>query len=208
MLLVRHGATTHTAQRRLSGCTGEDPPLSATGLEQAAALARSLVRDQARTDEAAGPVTAIVSSPVRRAHQTATTLGSALGLPVGLDEDLREIDFGAWEGLTAGQVQDGWPGGLDAWRSTTDQPAPDGESVDDVALRVAAARARLVAAHPGGTVLVVSHLYPVRLSVLDALDAPRRSVHQMLHQPTGVSEVVVTGDRSELVRHNDSGHLR
>ena len=199
-LLVRHGATAHTAQRRFSGCTGDNPPLSDIGERQAAALARNLPRSS-------GAITAVVASPVLRAAQTAQILADALSLPLNVEDDLREIDFGHWEGLTAGEIDSSWPGGLDAYRADADHQPPGGEAVSSVATRVRAIREQVAAAHPGATVLIVSHLYPVRLSVLDALGAPLESVHRMSPEPTGVSEVSGVGNTAQLLRYNDFSHL-
>ncbi len=203
LLLVRHGATAHTAERRYSGCTGASPPLSEVGERQAAAVA-------ARLAGARGPVAAVVSSPVRRAQQTAQAVAGALGLQVQTDDDLREIDFGGWEGLTGEEVERRDPGLLARWRLDPELAAPGGESVAQVATRVAAARERLRQRHPSGTAVVVSHLYPVRLSVLAVLEAPLTSVHRMVHGPTSVTEVRLDADGTgaHLVRYDDSSHLR
>lgn len=197
-LLVRHGATAHTAQRRFSGCTGADPVLSELGRRQVGLLAGALRRR--------GGIDAVVSSPVRRARQSADVLAAALDMPVGVLADLREVDFGAWEGRTADQVQRDWPAQLAGWRAGAAAP-PGGESVERVAARVAAARAVLLERHPGATVLLVSHLYPVRLSVLDALRVPYPAVHRMVLEPTGLSEITVAGPETALVRYNDTAHL-
>ncbi|GAB7189361.1 hypothetical protein NUM3379_00670 [Kineococcus sp. NUM-3379] len=204
-LLARHGATAHTAELRLSGCTGANPPLSPVGQAQADRLAAALAR--------VGGVDVLACSPVRRARQTAETLAAALGLPLAVEEDLREIDFGDWEGLTPAEVDRGWPGVQAAWRRQSAEPAPGGESVDEVAARVAAVRRRLVRAHPGATVLLVSHMYPVKLTVTDALGVPPVVMHRMHVEPTGVSEVrALSPDDPRgpwlVVRHNDSAHLR
>jgi probable phosphoglycerate mutase len=199
-LLVRHGATEHTAQRRFSGCTGVNPPLSATGERQAARLAERLGRS--------GGVDAVVSSPLARAHRTAQLVAGACAAALHVEPDLREIDFGEWEGRTPAEVEQGWAAGLAAWRASPSVAPPGGESVDAVATRVAAVRRRLAGRFPGGVVVLVSHLYPVRVSVLDALDVPYASVHRMELEPTSISEIRATEDgATSLVRHNDAAHL-
>jgi broad specificity phosphatase PhoE len=205
LLLVRHGATAHTAQGRFSGCTGENPELSATGREQARRLAAELRRRYAQPSEAR--VAAVVCSPVRRARETAEAVAQALGLPLQTDDDLREIDFGDWEGRRVEDVQARYPDELAAWRADASLAAPGGESVADVARRDRTARRRLTEGHPGATVLIVSHLYPVRLSVLDVLGAPLEAVHRMEHDPTAVSELRLRDGASTLWRYNDSAHL-
>ena len=204
-LLARHGATAHTAEMRLSGCTGANPPLSELGREQARRLAAALA--------AVGGVDVLVCSPVLRARQTAETAAAALGLPLAVEDDLREIDFGDWEGLTPAEVDRGWPGSQARWRRQSADPAPGGESVDQVAARVAGVRRRLAAEHPGATVLLVSHMYPVKLTVTDALGVPAVVMHRMHVEPTGVAEIRALSPQDPrgpwlVVRHNDSAHLR
>jgi probable phosphoglycerate mutase len=199
-LLLRHGATAHTAQRRFSGCTGANPPLSAVGERQAALVAARL--------RAAGGVHAVVSSPVARARRTADVVAAALGVAVQVEDDLREIDFGRWEGRTGDEVQQQWPAEVAAWRASAAVAPPGGECVDAVAARVAGVRLRWAQSCPGRTVVLVSHLYPVRVSVLDALGAGYPSVHRMTLEPTSVSEIRATAaGATALVRYNDAAHL-
>jgi ribonuclease H / adenosylcobalamin/alpha-ribazole phosphatase len=205
LLLVRHGATAHTAQGRFSGSTGSDPELSDVGRRHAELLAAELRRLHAAPRR---PVDAVVSSPVRRARETAAVVADELGLPVQVDDDLREIDFGAWEGRTLEDVRARWGEELAGFRADARVAPPGGESVADVAQRVRRARDRFAQRHPDGAVLVVSHLYPVRLWVLDALGAPLEAAHRMEHEPTAVSEVRLRQGVWTLFRYNDSGHLR
>jgi probable phosphoglycerate mutase len=200
LLLVRHAATAHTAQRRFSGSTGADPVLSEAGERQAARLGARL--------GARRGVSAVVTSPAARARRTAEVVAAACRLPVHVDGDLREIDFGAWEGRTGDEVAGRWPDELAAWRAGTDVAVPGGETVGAVAARVAAARAAALMAYPGGTVVLVSHLYPVRLSVLDVLGAPYAAVQRMTLAPTAVTEVRVgPAGAGTLIGYNDTAHL-
>jgi probable phosphoglycerate mutase len=131
LLLVRHGETDWNAERRWQGHT--DVPLNARGREQAHALASDLA------DE---PPHAIYTSDLSRARETAEIVGDALGLPVVADPDLREIDVGSREGLTAEEV------GERPW---------DGESHEAHGVRVLRAVQRIAERHPGRRVLVVAH---------------------------------------------------
>ncbi len=200
LLLVRHAATAHTAQGRFSGSTGADPVLSEAGERQAARLGARL---------AARPgLTAVVTSPAARTRRTAEVVAAACRVPVRVDDDLREIDFGSWEGRTGDEVKRRWPGELAAWRAGAGITVPGGEGVAVVAARVALARRAALLAHPGGTVVLVSHLYPVRLSVLDTLGAPHAAVQRLVLDPTAVTEVRVGPDGSgTLVACNDTAHL-
>ncbi len=204
-LLARHGATAHTAQGRLSGCTGENPPLSEVGREQARRLAAAL--------RGTGGADVLACSPVLRARQTAEEVAAALGLALRVEEDLREIDFGDWEGRTPAEVDRDHPGAQAAWRRQSTAPVPGGESLEQVGDRVARVRERLAAEHPGGRVLLVSHMYPVKLTVVDALAVPRVVMHRMHVDPTGISEVRALPDGDprgpwQVLRHNDFAHLR
>ena len=139
-MLLRHGETPHTAEKRFSGSGGHDPELSAEGLRQAAAVAERLAHD--------GGVDVVVSSPMRRTRQTADAVASALGLDVREVDGFRECAFGEWEGLTFAEVQEGWPEQLAGWLGDPAAEPPGGESFVDVRRRVTRARDQLLARHP------------------------------------------------------------
>jgi probable phosphoglycerate mutase len=147
LLLLRHGQSEWNALGRWQGQA--DPPLSPLGEEQA--------RDAARRLAALG-FTAVVSSDLSRARQTAAILAGSLGLPVDLDPDLREIDVGDWEGLTRAEIEASWPGALADWSAGRSDAPLGGESRFHLVARARAALARAAAAAaPGERVLVVSH---------------------------------------------------
>ncbi|MFD9246394.1 histidine phosphatase family protein, partial [Streptomyces sp. NPDC059556] len=167
-VLLRHGETALTPEKRFSGSGGTDPELSAAGLRQAEAVAEALA--------ARGTVQEIVSSPLTRCRQTAAAVAARLGLDVRVEQGLRETDFGAWEGLTFGEVRERYPEDLDAWlASPKAAPTGGGESFATVARRVAATRDRLTAAHAGRTVLLVTHVTPIKTLIRLALGAPPES---------------------------------
>lgn len=139
LVLLRHGETALTPEKRFSGSGGTDPELSATGRGQAERAAGHFA--------ALGTVQEIVSSPLRRCRETAAAVAGRLGLDVRIDEGLRETDFGAWEGLTFGEVRERYADDLTAWLASPDTaPTGGGESFAEVAERVAAARDRIVSA--------------------------------------------------------------
>ena len=182
LILVRHASTQHSAQRRFSG--RNDLPLSPAGERQAAALA-----DRAKSF---GDVAAVVSSPLSRARQTADRIAGALGLGVDISDGMIETDFGAWEGLTIDEVQRRWPDELTAWFATPDG-APPGE---------------LIAARPGATVVVVSHVTPIKTLIRVALDAPVAAMTRMHLDPASVSIADYFADGTPSVRLlNDTSHL-
>jgi broad specificity phosphatase PhoE/ribonuclease HI len=160
-LLLRHGQTELSVQRRYSG--RGNPALTDLGRRQAEAAAQYLAQN--------GGIAAVITSPLQRAYDTATSAAKALGLDVTVDDDLIETDFGTWEGLTFGEAAERDPGLHRRWlRDTSIQP-PDGESFDSVAQRVRRAQARIIVEHAGETVLVVSHVTPIKTLLRIALDA-------------------------------------
>ncbi|MEV0263999.1 bifunctional RNase H/acid phosphatase [Streptomyces sp. NPDC050617] len=201
-VLLRHGETALTPQKRFSGSGGDDPELSAAGRRQADAAATALA--------ARGTVEAVVSSPLRRCRQTAETVAARLGLDVRIDDGLRETDFGAWEGLTFAEVRERHPDDLDAWLgSAKAAPTGGGESFAAVARRVALSRDKLIARYAGRTVLLVTHVTPIKTLVRLALGAPPESLFRMELSAASLSAVAYYGDGNASVRLlNDTGHLR
>lgn len=113
----------------------------------------------------------MLTSPLQRCRDTAAAAAAALGLPVAVDDDLIETDFGAWEGLTFAEAAERDPDLHRSWLRDTGTPPPGGESFDAVTERVGRARDRIIAAHGGATVLVVSHVTPIKTVLRLALDA-------------------------------------
>jgi len=161
LLLLRHGQTELSTQRRYSG--RGNPALTEVGRGQADAAARFLGER--------GGIAAVVTSPLQRAYDTAASAAKALGLDITVDDDLVETDFGAWEGLTFAEAAQRDPELHLRWLRDTSVPPPGGESFDAVAHRVRRARNRLIAEYGGATVLVVSHVTPIKTVLRMALDA-------------------------------------
>ncbi len=139
LLLVRHGETDWNRDRRVQGQT--DTPLNATGLAQATVLATTL---------SSTPLVAVYSSDLARARDTAETVAGMHRLPVRIDVDLREKDFGTWEGLTDLEIRERFPHATrGAWG--------DGETTEQVTERAVRAVGRIRVRHPNGAVLVISH---------------------------------------------------
>ncbi|BCO35528.1 bifunctional RNase H/acid phosphatase [Mycobacterium heckeshornense] len=161
LLLLRHGQTEFSVHRRYSG--RGDPALTDLGWRQADAAARYLAQR--------GGISAVITSPLQRCHDTATVAAKALGLDVGVDDDLIETDFGGWEGLTFAEAAERDPDLHRRWLRDTSTTPPDGESFDQVHQRVLRARDRIIAGHTGTTVLVVSHVTPIKMLLRIALDA-------------------------------------
>ncbi|ETK32370.1 bifunctional RNase H/acid phosphatase [Microbispora sp. ATCC PTA-5024] len=200
LLLLRHGETPLSIEKRFSGLG--DPALTSNGLSQAEAAALRLSRKPY-------DIEAIVSSPLTRARQTAEAVAARTGLTVLVEEDLRETDFGAWEGHTFAEIQQRWPDQLAAWLADPDAAPPGGESFTATALRVDRARDRIVRAHEGRSVVVVSHVTPIKMLVRSALGAPLDSLYRMHLDLACLSAVDYYADGPAVVRLlNDTAHLQ
>ncbi|MFD3525793.1 histidine phosphatase family protein, partial [Streptomyces sp. NPDC058653] len=201
-VLLRHGETVLTPEKRFSGSGGGDPELSAVGRRQADAVAKALA--------ARGTIQAVVSSPLLRCRETAGAVAGRLGLEVTVEEGLRETDFGAWEGLTFAEVRERYSDDLSTWLTSPDvAPTGGGESFNTVAARVAATRDTLIERYAGRTVLVVTHVTPVKTLVRLALGAPPESLFRMELSAASLSAVAYYADGNASLRLlNDTSHLR
>ena len=196
-LLLRHGQTLMSVERRYSGRT--DAPLTAAGVQQAAAAAKRLAQ--------AG-IGVIITSPLQRAVQTAQEVAAVTGAPVVTDDGFRETDFGAWDGLTFTEVRERWPAEMTAWLADPQVAPPGGESFTDVSARVTGALHRVLAGREGQRVLIVSHVTPIKTLVAAALLAPPAAMFRMHLDLAALSEIDWYADGPALLRSfNDTGHL-
>lgn len=201
-VLLRHGETPLTPQKRFSGSGGTNPSLSEVGRDQAERAGAALARR--------GTIQAIVASPLARTRETAGIVAAHLGLEVSVEDGLRETDFGAWEGLTFAEVREQYPDDLNTWLGNPEaQPTGGGESFAATATRIAATRDKLVAAYAGRTVLLVTHVTPIKTFVQLALGAPTESLFRMELSAASLSAVAYYADGNASVRlFNDTSHLR
>ncbi len=198
-VLLRHGETPLSAERRFAG--RGDIPLTDGGRHQAAAAARRLA--------ARGGVEIVVSSPLRRALRTAEAAARATGAPLAVEDDLVETDFGKWEGMSFAEAAAQWPEEMSAWLAGADAAPPGGESFAATARRVLGALDRLLAAHQGKTLLLVSHVTPIKTMACRALLAPPAALFRIHLSVASLCEIDWFADGPALVRSlNDTGHLR
>lgn len=198
VLAVRHGETAWNVDTRIQGQL--DIPLNETGRWQARRLAAAVAEEG---------VHAIYSSDLLRAHQTAQAIGAATGLPVQSDVALRERGFGAFEGHTYQEIEARWPEAAQRWRRREPdfRPGEHGESLTVFYERCVGVAARLAAAHPGQTIVLVAHggvmdcLYRaasrVDLQAARSWQLGNASINRLLHTPDGFT----------LVGWSDSSHL-
>jgi probable phosphoglycerate mutase len=194
-LLLRHGQTPLSIEKRFSGIG--DPALTELGLAQAAAAAERL-RDSGAA--------VVIASPLQRAQQTAAAVASVLGVDVRTEPGFAETDFGDWEGYTFGEVRAKWPAEMDAWLASTAVAPPHGESFDATAVRVRKARDKVLAAHGGQTVVIVSHVTPIKTLLRMALEAPASSLYRMHLDLACLSNVQWFADGPAVVRSMNETH--
>lgn len=201
-VLLRHGQTTMNAAKQYSGRT--DTPLTDVGVEQAQAAATMLGER--------GGIDAIVSSPLARCVQTAEAAGRVLGLEVEVIDDLIELDFGDWEGKTFDQAHAQDPDLHDEWITDPAVCPPNGETLQAMHRRIRNVRRDLVARHEGKTILVVSHVSPIKSFLRQALDAGPQVFSRMFLDVASISVVEFYAEGARIgscVRtFNETSHLR
>lgn len=199
LILLRHGQTELSIERRYSG--RGNPQLTDLGRRQAEAAALRLAGGTFAID-------AIVASRLARTRATAEAVAGKIGLPVSIDDGFIETDFGKWEGLTFREAREQYPDLHDRWVSDTSVPPPAGESFDSAGERVAAALAALVERHAGKTVLVVSHVTPIKLILRQALAVGPSLLFRLHLDLASLSIADFYPDGGATVRLvNDTAHL-
>lgn len=194
LVLVRHGVTAHTVDKRFSGgLGGGNPGLSEEGRAQVRATADWL-------SPLAEGIDVLVASPVRRTRESAEIIGDRLDKPVLIEDGLAEMEFGSWDGLTFAEIRERYPDEIDAWLGSLDEPAGGGESFRVVEKRVLASLDRLLEDHHGRTVLAVSHVTPIKVLVARAIGAPLDAVYRMELAPASVSVLSFYDDGNSSLR--------
>lgn len=179
LYLVRHGATPMTADDRFSGMEGA---LSGEGRRQILRLAERLRGEG---------ISALYSSPMARALESAEIIGAAIGLKPAVRDALREISHGHWEGRTHAEAEKLFPAEYAAWEEDPFEKGPvGGESGADVLRRARPALDEIVEAHPGERLAVVSHKATVRLLVCDLIGIAPRGYRSKLEQSPGSLNVI------------------
>lgn len=191
LIVIRHGRTESNAAGRLLGRL--DIPLDELGERQAEQLAATLLRT-------AGGIDRVVSSPLQRARQTA----AALGLPVEIDERFIEVDYGDYDGLPLADI----PAELWAtWRSDPDYTPPGGESLASLQTRVSSGLDDLLEAARTETIVVASHVSPIKASVAWALGVGDEITWRLFVQPASITRIVIRDAGPVLQTFNEIAHL-
>jgi broad specificity phosphatase PhoE len=197
LFAVRHGATDYSRERRFAG--SRDVPLTTDGRLQAEAVAQAL---------AGAGVAAVYTSPLERARVCAELIAKPHRLEARVEPDVREMAFGAWEGMTRDELAMRFPREAEAWRLTPHLVTPPGgETLGAVAARVRGTLDRLIAAHAGETAVLVAHAIVVRLIVLGALGLGPERLWVVDAWPGGITEIEYLGDWATVHRMNTLAHL-
>lgn len=200
IMLIRHGATTLSAEDRFAGATDVD--LSDEGRRQARCLAERLADDK---------IAAVYASPMKRTRETAAILATPHGLEPVIDAGLREIDHGRWEQLTRKEVETKLPEEYASWEADPFTFAPEGgESGLNVMARALPVIRSIVVKHPTETVAVVSHKATIRLLLCTVLGIDPRGYRDRLEQSPACLNVVDFKDtvRARLMAYNDTTHYQ
>lgn len=198
LYMVRHGQTADSRENRFSGSS--DPPLTTVGEAMAQAFAQAY---------ASVTWEAIYTSPMLRTRQTADALCKLTGVHANLEDGLKEIDYGEWEGLRQADVKQRWPEAFEYW---ADDVASRGTPGGETAFQVAARAMRVVEAirtrHQTGNVLIVSHKATLRVITCALLGLDVRLFRERIAQPvSAVTMFVLTGTTALLTLLGDRTHL-
>lgn len=196
LILVRHGETMANREFRYIGAT--EHALTEHGQAQAEQLAAAL---------SILPIAAVYSSPRQRTGDTARPIAARHGLTVQVLDDLREGDFGTWEGLSRGEVMARDAGHLRAWELDTAVAPPGGESLDAMHQRVSATVENLAQQHPDQTIVLVSHVGPIKAVLCAALGAPVSSAFRIFLDPATISVVDWRQPQPVVRLMNSHAHL-
>lgn len=195
LILIRHGDLGARRRGRYIGRT--DAPLSAEGRRQASALAGPLARLNGAS---------LLVSPLRRTRETAA-IALGRGANFTVDSDLREIDFGRWEGMGFAEILAADPAAVDRWAAMAeDFTFPDGENIGNFRTRIGAAAGR-IAADPAGTAVVVTHGGVIRFLICHFLGLPDRAHLLFDVQPASISEIRIDGGKGVLTLLNERRHM-
>lgn len=209
VILVRHGRTELTEARKISGGDGEDPELSTLGKKDAQQVAAEIAKFGTSGAFAfLSKPTAIVSSPIIRAFQTANAIANQLNLEVERIADLREIGFGDWDGLTNEEMFTAFEAEYQSWRGSYEVSPPGGESLKDFESRVVNALNYVFDKYRGQTVVLVAHVMPIRAILKLANDASIAGFWRTTIGPASISVARFWDlEAAEVICQNSTSHL-
>jgi broad specificity phosphatase PhoE len=200
IIVVRHGEVAGNVEGRAAFVGWSDPPLTARGEAQSRAVAQYLSSEK---------LAAVYSSDLRRARLTAESIAEKQGLEVCVQRDLREVNYGAWEGLGETEILEGWP---QLWPARQGDPwsvaAPDGENYAQMWKRFVPHWHKIIEQHARETAVIVGHNGLIRILICHLLAAPVENFRCVHIGNCGVSRIEI-GEGKVLVRGlNDVSFLK
>ncbi len=199
VFLVRHGETCWNHARRYQGHTDID--LSEAGINQAKALSQKLAREE---------IAAFYSSDLNRAYDTACILAKPHGARVTKLPALREINFGAWEGLTRQEIINRYPKlSQEWWKAPAQTQLPEGENLSEVARRATQALVDIAQKYPEEKVLVAAHGGTIRAAVAAMIRMDLNQYWRIRQDNTALNVIeIYSAERAQLLLFNDTCHLK
>lgn len=201
VFLIRHGevAGNMGSGDRVFYSGWDDVPLTARGIKQGEVVARRMAKEKLH---------AIYSSDLQRARLTAKSIAAPHGIEVLCDAGWRESNFGAWNGKSEGDILAGWP---DVWQARQADPVdvapPDGESLRDLANRLAPAWQKIVTQHEHEQIALIAHQGVIRVLLLLILEAPLSVYRRFQIDNCSLSRVEVVAGKPSLRFINETHHL-
>jgi len=197
--LTRHGETIWNVDKRTQGV--QDIPLSKRGIRQAEALAERLANENIST---------IYTSNLERAYRTAEIIGNRAGLIPIRKEELNEVNFGEWEGLTLKQIKTDYPGMFEKFYKDFSYAPEHGESLNAVQNRIHSFIRFIKKNHcdRDDRILVVSHTYPVRMLILELMSFSTDLLLDFQLDNTGISIIKLDDNTKRMICLNDVCHLK
>ncbi len=199
IFIIRHGQTSGNSALKYFGIT--DVELNENGINQAGLISKRLEKEN---------ICRIYSSSLKRAFKTAEIIAKPHRISVELKEDLKEINFGDWEGLSFQEIQESYPNEFSKWQNNiTGFTMPQGESILELKRRVEAAFSEILNSAGENNVVVVTHGGPIRviLSKMLSLDA-LETVFWKIKQDNAALNIIENTDNAQIISLiNDTSHL-
>jgi len=198
LLLVRHGHVEGIKPARFRGRA--ELALTLAGLAQAEALAQRIARQWKPA--------AIYTSGLQRCVVTGAKIAAATGAPASVMDGLMDLDYGAWQMRTYDEMQAEQPDAFKLWHTAPHLVRfPGGASLQDLIARTSDALRTVLARHPGEAVVMVGHDSVNRALLLQLLDQPLAAYWRVAQDPCCLNEILIEGDRVQVLRINDTSHL-
>ncbi|WZL74941.1 histidine phosphatase family protein [Clostridiaceae bacterium 35-E11] len=197
LFLIRHGETQWNLESRAQG--SQNIQLSEKGIQQAKLLA-DRIKDY--------KIDCIYTSNLDRASQTAKLLGNNLNVDVITMNELREMSFGKWEGLTNAQIQENYKENYVVWRSKPHEATiPDGENLIDVQKRALEAIGKILDSNKNKNIVIVSHGVTIKSIILGIMDMDLSNFYKIRQDNTCINIIEYKEYGPVMVTLNDTAHL-